>query len=121
MTGHRRTRGEQWSTMYRNPTFDYERDHANMSILIGDVRRSMFIGITIVVTFAFVLILSGGLEAGLNLMLIAGVPLVLLALAGEALRWWSRRGEQRTDPHVRTIFDQLEQFDDGHQRQHDPR
>ena len=107
--------------MYRNPTFDYERDHANLSILIGDVRRSMYIGITIVVVFAFVLILSGGLEAGINLMLIAGVPLVLLALAGETLRWWSQRGAERTDPPVRTIFDQLAEFDDEHHRQHHPR
>jgi hypothetical protein len=41
MTGQRRTRGEQWSTMYRDPRFDHERDQANMPILIGDVRRSM--------------------------------------------------------------------------------
>jgi nitrogen fixation-related uncharacterized protein len=127
MTGQRRTRGEQWSTMYRNPRFDYERDQANMSILIGDVRRSMYIGITIVVVFSFVLILSGGIEAGLNLMLIVGVPLLMVAVAGEALHWWSRRGEQRADPHVRTIFDQLEDFDqlpdsaDGQQRHHHPR
>jgi hypothetical protein len=121
MTGRRRTRGEQWSTMYRNPAFDYERDQDNMSILIGDVRRSMYIGIAIVVVFGFVLILSGGIEAGLNLMLIVGVPLLGLALAGEALRWWSRRGAPSTDPHLRTIFDQLADFDDERQQQQHPR
>jgi hypothetical protein len=121
MNRQRRTRGEQWSSTYRNPRFDYERDQENTAILIGDIRRSMYIGITIVVVFGCVLILSGGIEAGLNLMLIVGVPLSCLALAGEVLRWWSRRGEQRAEPHVRTIFDQLADFDDERQRHHHPR
>jgi hypothetical protein len=36
--------------------------------------------------FGFVLILSGGIEAGLDLMLIVGIPLPIVAVAGEALR-----------------------------------
>jgi len=110
--------------MYRNPTFDYERDQANTALLIGDVRRAMYIGITVVVVFSFVLALSGGVEAGLNLLLIVGVPLLVLAAAGESLRLWSRRGAQRDQPHVRTIFDQLAEFDelpdsaDGQPHQH---
>ena len=107
--------------MYRNPTFDYERDQANTAMLVGDVRRSMYVGITIVVAFASLLVLSGRFEAGLNLLLITGAPLLMIALVGEALRVWSRRGEQRDDPHVRTIFDQLADSPDGQQQHHNPR
>jgi protein-S-isoprenylcysteine O-methyltransferase Ste14 len=113
--------------MYRNPTFDYENDHANTVMLIGDVRRVMYIGITVVVVFSLILMLSGGIEAGFNLMLIVGVPLLLLASAGEALRLWTRRGAGRHSAHVPTIFDQLAMFDevanspDGHHRHPHPR
>ncbi len=98
--------------MYRNPTFDYERDQANTAVLVGDVRRAMYIGITVVVVFSSILALSGGVEAGLNLLLIVGGPLLLLAAAGESLRLWSRRGARREPVHVRTIFDQLAEFDE---------
>ena len=107
--------------MYHNPAFDYERDHANTEMLIGDVRRVMYTGISVVVLFGCFLILSGGIEAGLNLMMIVGVPLVLLAFAGEALRLWSRRGAHRHSAHFPTIFDQLADSPNGQQRQSHPR
>ena len=120
MAEDRRTRGAQWSTTYRNPTFDYERHQADLAILIGDVRRFMRIGLTIVVGFSSILIFSGRFEAGLNLLMIVGTPLLLIALVGETLSVWSRRGEQREDAQVHTIFDQLAQFDDEHQRGQGP-
>lgn len=113
--------------MYHNPAFDYERHEANTTMLVSDVRRMMYGGITVVVLFAFVLMLSGGIEAGLNLMLIVGVPLLILAAAGEALSLWSRRGARRRGADVPTIFDQLAQFDpptaptDQRRRHPDPR
>ena len=107
--------------MYRNPTFDYERHQADMAILISDVRRYMGIGITIVAVFAVILALSGRIEAGLNLMMIVGTPLIMIAGIGKALSLWSRRGEQCDDVRVRTIFDQLAEFDDEHPRGHRPR
>lgn len=113
--------------MYHNPAFDYERHQANTTMLIGDVRRMMYGGITVVVLFSFVLMLSGGIEAGLNLMLIVGVPLLILAGAGEALSWWSRRGSRRRGTDAPTIFDQLAEFDppteatDPRHRHPDPR
>jgi hypothetical protein len=87
----------------------------------------MYIGISVVVVFSFLLILSGGTEAGLNLLLIVGAPLLVLAIAGEALRLWSRRGAQRDQASLRTIFDQLAEFDqlsdstDGQQPHQYPR
>lgn len=121
MADRRRTRGEQWSGMYRNPAFDYERHQDDLAILIGDVRRFMRIGLTIVVVFATMLAVSGRFVASLNLLMIVGAPLLVIALVGEALEFWSRRGEPHDDAGARTIFDQLEQFDHQHPPGHRPR
>ncbi len=79
--------------MYRNPTFDYERDRENTSLLVADVRRVMSIGIAIVVVLSIALIASGGVAAGFTLLLMGGGPLVIIAIVGELVRKWSRRGE----------------------------
>jgi len=107
--------------MYRNPEIDYECHQADLAILIGDVRTSMRIGLTIVAIFATMLTVSGRFEASLNLLMIAGAPLLVIALVGESLSFWARRSEPRDDARVRTIFDQLAEFDHEHPRGHRPR
>ena len=121
MADQRRTRGERWSATYRNPEFDYERHQTDLAILIGDVRRFMRLGLAIVGVFAAMLAISGGFEASLSLLMIAGAPLLVIALVGESLRFWSRGNEPRDDARVRTIFDQLAEFDHEHPRGHRPR
>jgi len=79
--------------MYRNPTFDYERDRENTSILVGDVRRVMFIGIGIVAILSIAIMASGGVSAGFTLLLMGGGPLAIIAIVGELVRRWSRRGQ----------------------------
>ncbi len=79
--------------MYRSPAFDYERDRENTAMLTGDVRRMMRIGIAIVLGLAIALMATGGVKAGLNLMLLGGGPLVIIAAVGELLGRRARRGD----------------------------
>ncbi len=87
----RRTLGEQWSNTYRNPPFDYDRDQENTAMLVDDVRRATRLGIIGVVILAIALVLSGGVEPGLSLLLLVGGPLLIIRVVGELLRRWSQR------------------------------
>jgi len=60
-------------------------------MLIHDLRRVIGIGLVVVVAFSIVLIASGGVSAGLNLLLIAGVPLAMILTVGEVLNRRRRR------------------------------
>jgi hypothetical protein len=79
--------------MFEPPQFDYDRDRELTSMLICDVRRMTNVGLVIATVFALILMFSGSVTAGLNLMLIVGVPLLCIAAVGEFLRRRSRRDD----------------------------
>ncbi len=77
--------------MYRNPTFDLDRDQENTAMLIHDLRRVMGIALIVVVGFSILLIASGGVSAGFNLLLIVGAPLAMILATGEVVNRRRRR------------------------------
>jgi hypothetical protein len=79
--------------MFEPPQYDYDRDRENTSMLIRDVRRMTSIGLVVVTAFALLLAFGGSASAGVNLMLIVGVPLLCIAAIGELLRRRSRRDD----------------------------
>lgn len=54
----------------------------------------MWIGIAGVTIFAIVLTVTGSTEAGVNLLIIVGGPLLLIAAVAELLRAWFQRGQR---------------------------
>ena len=91
------SRGERWSNQYRNPTFDYEQDQEVTSMLLQDVRKMMWIGLSIVTVLATMLAVSGSGSAAINLFAIVGFPLLFILLIGEFVRW--RRSRNRVPDH----------------------
>lgn len=87
----RRSVGEQWSNTYRNPTFDPDVDQDNNALLVSDVRRVTRIALIVVTAFAIALMLSGGVEAGINLIMIVDGPILVIAGAGRLVRWYTQR------------------------------
>lgn len=79
--------------MFEPPQFDYDRDRENTSMLIRDVRRMTSGGLVVVTVFALLLMFTGSTSAGLNLLLIVGVPLLCIASVGEFLRRRSPRDD----------------------------
>jgi hypothetical protein len=79
--------------MFEPPQYDYDRDRENTSMLIRDIRRVTGVAIVVVTAFALMLAFGGSASAGVNLMLIVGVPLLLIGAVGEILRRRSRRDD----------------------------
>lgn len=79
--------------MFEPPTFDYDRDRENTSMLVRDVRRFTAVGLVLVVVFSILLAFGGSATAGLNLLLIVGVPLLCIAAIGELVRRRSHRDD----------------------------
>ena len=60
-------------------------------MLVSDIQRMMRIALIGIGLFALALAISGSPGAGLNLVLIVGGPILIIAAAGMLLGRWSRR------------------------------
>jgi len=86
----RKTVGELWSSTYHNPTFDDSRAKDNNATLVDDIRRLTRRTLVFIGVFAIVLRVGAGSDPAINLLIVAGGPVAIVAVAGELLALWLR-------------------------------